>query len=188
MYDTFLAHQACADALVPATLDRLGLQANRYYLLTLHRAENTTRPEQVRTILEIAETLDLPVLFPMHPRTRHLMAGCEPLPNGNIRIVPPLGYLELLAVGKHARKIITDSGGVQKEAFYLRVPCVTLRNETEWPETVALGANRLTGTDRSQVLHAIRESAAAFESAEAPFGDGRASVLIVEKLLAVRPS
>lgn len=188
MYDTFLANQGSAEELAPATLQQLGLQAKQYYLLTLHRAENTTQPEQVRAILEMAESLELPVLFPMHPRTRHLMEGCGPLPNGNIHTVPPLGYLELLAAGKYARKIITDSGGVQKEAFYLRVPCVTLRNETEWPETVALGANRLTGTDPGEVLRAIREPAIVPEPTEAPFGEGRTAGFIVHKLLTVRPS
>ena len=184
MYDTFLANLAHAEALAPATLDRLGLQSNQYYLLTVHRAENTTQPEQVRNILQIVESLDLPVLFPMHPRTRQLLTGEGALHNGNIRIVPPLGYLELLAAGKYARKIITDSGGVQKEAFYLKVPCVTLRRETEWPETVTLGANRLVGTDRSELLQAIGEPASGFEQVDLPFGDGHASELIVDSLLA----
>jgi UDP-N-acetylglucosamine 2-epimerase len=184
MYDTFLANLAHAEALAPATLERLGLQSNQYYLLTVHRAENTTQPEQVRNILEIVESLDLPVLFPMHPRTRQLLAGGGTLPNGNIRIVPPLGYLELLAAGKYARKIITDSGGVQKEAFYLKVPCVTLRRETEWPETVTLGMNRLVGTDRSELLQAVGEPTPGFEQVDLPFGDGYASNLIVDRLLA----
>jgi UDP-GlcNAc3NAcA epimerase len=188
MYDTFLANHVHAEALAPATLERLGLQANQYYLLTVHRAENTTQPEQVHNILQIVESLDLPVLFPMHPRTRQLLACGETLHNGNIRVVPPLGYLELLAAGKYARKIITDSGGVQKEAFYLQVPCVTLRRETEWPETVTLGANRLVGTDRSEVLQAIGEPAPEFEQADPPFGDGHASNLIVDRLLGFRPA
>src|SRR5262249_21940510 len=186
MYDTFLAHCARAEAAAPAILERLALSPRQYYLLTLHRAENTIDAEQVRTTLEIMEGLDLPVLFPIHPRTRQLASvnGSALLShNGNLHIVPPLGYLELLAVGKYARKIITDSGGLQKEAFYLRVPCVTLRKETEWPETVALGVNRLVGTERDDVCRAINEPESGFETAGPLFGDGRTSEHIVDALL-----
>ena len=184
MYDAYLANRPLAESLAHETLERFGLKANGYYLLTLHRAENTTQSNQVQNILQILEALELPVLFPVHPRTRDVLSQSRRPPSTSaVRMVPPLGYLDMLALAKHARKIVTDSGGVQKEALYLGVPCVTLREETEWPETVKIGGNQLVGTDEREILCAIREPAHSFESTIPPFGDGRTSALIVSELL-----
>ncbi len=184
MYDALIANLKLAERRVRKNLEEFGLEKDRFYLLTLHRAENTNQPERLQSILDTLETLDLPVLFPVHPRTRKVLSEARiPLDNGNIRTVPPLGYLDMLAVEKRARKILTDSGGVQKEAFYLKVPCVTLREETEWPETVELGANRITGIDRNKILDAVRAPYPSFRTSASVFGAGKACERILDELL-----
>lgn len=183
MYDTFLGIIEDAAAIAGEMLARLNVQPRNYYLLTLHRAENTVNAEQVRRILEVLENAGTPVIFPVHPRTRDVLARGGSLAMRNIRVVPPLGYLEFIAAGAHARKIITDSGGVQKEAFYLRTPCITLRKETEWPETVVAGANVLAGVESRAVLAAIAKNGVATADWRCPFGDGHAAERIVDRLL-----
>lgn len=189
MRDALLANVRLAEGLAMDNLAKFAVEAGRYYLLTLHRAENTESPRNLQTILAALKTLDLPVLFPVHPRTRRLMAeGNISFDSSNLLITSPLGYLEMLVMEKHARKIVTDSGGVQKEAFYLDVPCVTLRDETEWPETVEAGANRLAGTDPDRVLESIRAPDVRVRSDASPFGDGKASEHIVQELLVANRS
>lgn len=184
MYDALLANLSLAEPRAEENLRAFGLEGSGYYLLTLHRAENTDNPARLLSILAALENADLPVLFPIHPRTRKVLRDARiPMGNDNLRIVAPLGYLDMLAVEKHARKILTDSGGVQKEAFYLRVPCVTLRDETEWPETVQLGANRIAGTDKDRIRGALREACPSFEAISSPFGDGHACAQILRELL-----
>src|SRR6202035_4333816 len=112
-------------------------------------------PERLRNILQAASSLSLPVVFPVHPRTKQVLALAGISVNGTIHCVPPLGYFEMLALARNAHKILTDSGGVQKEAFYLGVPCVTLRERTEWPETVACGANLIAGAEPDSILRAV---------------------------------
>jgi UDP-GlcNAc3NAcA epimerase len=184
MYDALLQNVEFAERSAEENLLQLGLQKNEYYLLTLHRAENTDRTDRLRVILQALETLDLPILFPVHPRTKHALELARIPLADNFRPVEPLGYLKMLTAEKYARKILTDSGGVQKEAFYLRVPCVTLRDATEWPETVELGANRIVGTS----LESIREAVGANHQSEwttaTPYGDGKAAEGIVKELYA----
>jgi UDP-GlcNAc3NAcA epimerase len=184
MYDALIANLKLAERHIDENLEEFGLEKDRFYLLTLHRAENIDRPERLRSILGALEVLDLPVLFPVHPRTRKVLSAARiSLNDGNIRIVPPVSYLDMLALEKHARKILTDSGGVQKEAFYLKVPCMTLREETEWPETVELGANQTTGVDRNRILEAVRAPHPSFEQSASIFGAGDARKRILDKLL-----
>ena len=184
MYDALLANLNLAEPRTPQNLQTFGLEDNGYYLLTLHRAENTENPDRLLSILAALENAGFPVLFPIHPRTRKILRDATiPVDNCNLRIVSPLGYLDMVAVEKHARKILTDSGGVQKEAFYLRVPCVTLRDETEWPETVELGANRIAGTNKDRILAALLEVCPSFEAMSSPFGDGHACERILCELL-----
>lgn len=184
MFDALLSCLPTAEELSGKLLAQLGLQSQKYYLLTLHRAENTNSVERLRQILDAAESLNLPVLFPVHPRTKNVLEKAGITLNGNLRQVAPLGFFEMLAAEKHARKILTDSGGVQKEAFYLGVPCVTLRDCTEWPETVELGANRIAGTDPGRISEAIHSDSDKTAGASAPYGDGDASRKIVNELLA----
>lgn len=183
MYDALLQNLGIADKVADAALEELGVEAGDYYLLTIHRAENTDHPDRLQTILRAASSLELPVLFPVHPRTKHVLTALGITPNGSVRCVNPLGYLEMLALSKRARKILTDSGGVQKEAFYLRVPCVTLRDRTEWPETVELGANRLAGDSVESIQEAVFSTKQVNWSQASPYGDGASANRIVCELL-----
>ncbi len=183
MYDALLQHLPFAEQSAGHTLEGLGLERGKYYLLTIHRAENTNSLDRLRGLLEAAGALDLPVLFPIHPRTRHILESARISVNGNICPVAPLGYLQMLALAQQARKILTDSGGVQKEAFYLGVPCITLRDQTEWPETVALGANRIAGTSSESIREAVAAEQSGDWKTATPYGDGSAARNIVRELL-----
>lgn len=184
MYDALLQSLDLAERRAEENLRQYELESGKYYLLTLHRAENTDSSDSLRSILEAVGTLEFPVLFPIHPRTQHLLEITGISLNRGIRPVAPLGYLEMLALEKHARKILTDSGGVQKEAFYLGVPCVTLRDKTEWPETVELGANCVTGCAPECIRQAVSANHQKEWSKSRPYGDGRAAYKIVSELLA----
>jgi UDP-GlcNAc3NAcA epimerase len=129
-----------------------GIGRGDYYLATVHRAENTDDPARLRSIIAALDSLDLPVIFPAHPRVRSALVN---RPNGNIRVIDPVGYHEMVWLTKHARKVLTDSGGLQKEAYYLGTPCVTLRNRTEWPETTTGRRNVLAGTNPDTIRRAV---------------------------------
>ena len=155
-------------------LEKFDLEPDGYYLLTVHRAENTDNPENLRAIIETVAGLDNPVVFPVHPRTRNVMEKTGVELSGMIRPIDPVGYLQMMALESNASKILTDSGGVQKEAYMLGIPCVTLRNETEWVETVEEGWNMLVGTDREAIIEAIQTLDPPPERKDL-FGDGHAS-------------
>lgn len=167
---------------------RLGLEPGRFALATIHRQENTDDPARLRAILEGLESLakDLPVLFPAHPRTVAAAnrAGIETSAGrGAVRWIDPLGYGEMMALTASAGLVVTDSGGVQKEAFFLRVPCLTVREETEWPETVELGWNRLVRPAEARKLAPAAKAALGSKGREGrPYGDGLAAKRIVEVL------
>jgi UDP-N-acetylglucosamine 2-epimerase len=127
-------------------LARLGLRKKNYLLATVHRSENTDDAVRLSNILEALNALEEDVVFPVHPRTRKAINGREGSLRPHVRLVEPLGYFDMVTVSGSARLILTDSGGLQKEAYWLGVPCVTLREETEWVETVAAGWNRLAGS------------------------------------------
>jgi UDP-N-acetylglucosamine 2-epimerase len=155
-------------------VERLDLPSGGYLLATVHRASNTDDPANLRAIVSALSDAGEPVIFPVHPRTRKAMEAAGIAPGDNVRVVEPVSYLEMLNLEQHARKILTDSGGVQKEAFWFAVPCITLRDETEWVETVETGWNTLTGTDRARVTAAI---AAPMPAGTPPqvYGDGKAA-------------
>lgn len=155
MYDAILAAVPKAEAIAPTVLSRLGVASGRYLLATVHRASNTDDPRNLQSIMAALTQSGEPVIFPVHPRTRKALQQAGIVPGDNVRPIDPVSYLEMVALEKHARKILTDSGGVQKEALWLGVPCITLRNETEWVETVEAGWNTLTGTDPAHILAAI---------------------------------
>lgn len=184
MYDALLQSLDFVEKNADENLRQHDLESGGYYLLTLHRAENTDSQESLRPILEAMGMLDLPVLFPVHPRTKHLLETAGISLNRALRPVAPLGYLEMITLEKHARMILTDSGGVQKEAFYLGIPCVTLRDRTEWPETVELGANRVAGRAPGSIRQAICEEYRKDWLKSNPYGDGKAAQRIVSELLA----
>jgi UDP-GlcNAc3NAcA epimerase len=161
----------------------LGLEAGSYLAVTAHRAGNVDPPERLRQLVALLEALPRPVVFPIHPRTRGRLAedGLRGRLDG-LRVVPPLGYLDFLELARNARAVITDSGGVQKEAYLLGVPCVTLRDTTEWVETVQAGWNVLVDLDRDAALAAIERRPP--EERPELFGGGNASDRVCEVVAA----
>lgn len=149
MYDSLLHHVKQSEA-HSTIMDRLGLVAGSFALATLHRAENTSSPDQLQALLATLAALPLPVVLPMHPRTRAVL-GSDWRPAGALKVIAPVGYLDILALIRAARVVLTDSGGMQKEAYWMGRPCVTLREETEWVELVQAGVNRLSGTHRERI-------------------------------------
>lgn len=166
-----------------ASLSDIGVEPGRYVLSTLHRAENTDDPHRLAALVAALDQVakQLPVILPLHPRTRGAMQR-HGLRFDHVRTVDPVGYLDMVALESNAAVIATDSGGVQKEAFFYAVPCVTLRDETEWTELIDLGWNQLAAPTgpaiAEQILSAVgRKGTKAF-----PYGDGSASRSIAEKL------
>jgi len=137
-------------------LRRLGLTEGGYLLATVHRAENTDDASRLHGILQAFDALDEPVVFPAHPRTRIAIEASGYSLAPHVKVIEPLGYLEMVMLEQSARMILTDSGGIQKEAYWLGVPCVTLRDETEWVETVQAGWNVLPGADTKRIVLAVR--------------------------------
>jgi len=183
MYDAALQYLALAER-KSRILERLGLKPKDYALATVHRAENTDDPQRLRAIfagLEAVVRAGLPVILPLHPRTRKQAESLGLSPNG-VRVLEPVSYLDMLLLEKNARVILTDSGGVQKEAFFFRVPCVTLREETEWVETVETGWNVLIGCDPKRIACAALDFRQGKEEIS-PYGDGRAAERIVKVIV-----
>lgn len=187
LLDALLQNSEIAEQGAPVRLQELGLESKSYYLLTLHRAENTDDLDRLRGILAGVGGIEMPVLFPVHPRTRKILNEAGILLNGNLKPVDPQGYLEMLTFQKNARKILTDSGGVQKEAFYLGVPCITLRERTEWVETVAIGANRLVSPNPDEIRAAVSADCLAVWKDFKPYGDGTTAQRIVTELMSAVP-
>ncbi len=189
MYDAALFYGAKAER-ESGILERLRLVRQGYILATVHRAENTDDPRRLRAIFGglFRVAADIPVVLPVHPRTRSALERENLLREvqRHLRLIDPVGYLDMVMLEKHARLIATDSGGVQKEAFFYRVPCVTLRDETEWVELVDLGWNRIVPLrDKQQeVAQALREWLDHPGGREAdPYGRGDAAGKIVECLV-----
>jgi UDP-N-acetylglucosamine 2-epimerase len=161
-------------------LANLGLAPKAYYLATIHRPYTTDDPLRLAATMQALGRLDAPVVFPVHPRTlARLRAGNIALAP-NVRAIDPVGYLDLLMLQKHARLIVTDSGGVQKEACFAETPCVTIRPETEWTETVASGWNRLAWGDADTILAAVEHQQRNVPAVPLKaYGDGHAAEKIV---------
>ena len=167
----------------------------QYYLATLHRAENTDNPDRLKSILTALNEIGkkVPVILPLHPRTKKMMSAYHLFPrNQRIRFIEPVSYLNMLKLERNATAILTDSGGVQKEAYWFRVPCLTLREETEWMETVRSGWNVLVGIEQKKIVQEIihlekkrlSEKGTQYESiSKGIFGDGKASEKIIQTLL-----
>ena len=154
-------------------------------LCTIHRAENTDNPKNLRQIFAALAKLGKGVLIPLHPRTSKSLKKYGIKIAGNIKLIKPVGYIEMLKLEKNAPAIITDSGGVQKEAFIFGVPCITLRDETEWVETVRSGMNLLVGASGQKLARAVKKAAAGpgkHIDPESIYGDGTAHKKIVDIL------
>jgi UDP-GlcNAc3NAcA epimerase len=162
-------------------LSRLGVTSGEYLLATVHRSENTDDPAQLSNILNAFNCLGEPIVFPVHPRARKIMAQSGLRMAPHVQLIDPVGYLDMVALTGSARLVLTDSGGLQKEACWLHVPCVTLRNETEWVETVDAGWNTLAGSDPQKIACAVRTFAPT-TTAPALYGDGLAASRCVDLL------
>lgn len=165
----------------------LALQPGGYILTTVHRAENTDDPQKLGNILRAMVNLGLKVAFPIHPRTRQAIVNFRLehyLTESNVRVIDPLGYLDMVQVEKSAKMILTDSGGIQKEAYWLKVPCVTLRDETEWTETVQTGWNVLAGSNPDGIVEMVRNFKIPEDHPEL-YGSGQAGQRIVDHLLSI---
>ena len=181
MLDAFQQHVHVARE-TSQILKELGLSSGGYQLLTIHRADNVDQPQRLDSILEGVAASGRPTLFPVHPRTRAALSASHRVAT-NIRMIDPVGYLEMLVLEENAEAIVTDSGGVQKEAFFAGRPCITVRDATEWIETVQAGWNMLVGSDSATIAEAMRSFRPA--SARPPlFGDGHAAEKVVEALSA----
>ncbi len=185
MYDSVL-HNLQLARQRSTILARLNLQSGSYYLATVHRAENTDRPQRLWEILRGLGRLGRPVVLPLHPRARAMLAGDISLLDHSVRVIEPVGYLDMLALQASAGMILTDSGGVQKEAYWLKVPCVVLREQTEWVELVQSGAARLAGAACDEVIQSVRHfeshpvSPSSFDGRF--FGDGNSADRMVQLL------
>jgi UDP-N-acetylglucosamine 2-epimerase len=166
-----------------AVLERFGVEPGGYAVVTVHREANVTQPERLARIAEGLRRIDLPLVFPAHPRTRAALERLAP----DLPLVPPLGYLDLAALVSQARVVLTDSGGLQKEAYWYRVPCVTLRPSTEWVDTVEAGANVLVDDDPDALEHAV-ELAVFPAGAPELYGDGHATERVAAALYAWTPT
>ena len=190
MYDAILHFRPAARRRLDGLLERLGLRAGRFVLATVHRAGNT---DDDRRLADIVTGLGrvaarLTVVIPLHPRTRGALqrAGLMDEVQERLRVTDPLGYLDMLALQSAAAVVATDSGGLQKEAFFHGVPCVTLRDETEWVELVEVGANVLTGTDPDAIDHGVARAASTTVEPGELYGNGHAADAILNRLVAGR--
>jgi UDP-N-acetylglucosamine 2-epimerase (non-hydrolysing) len=164
-------------------LEEHGLEPQGYFLVTAHRVENVDDPFRLAEILtglkKISEFFGLPMVFPMHPRTQKMVREFS-LSTEGVRVVDPVGYLEFLILESMAALILTDSGGVQEESCILKVPCVTLRENTERPETIDAGSNMLAGTNAEMILAAADRMIDISRTWSNPFGDGDAAHRIID--------
>ena len=167
----------------PGVLSGFGVEAGRYVVATIHRDANVVEP-RLGLIVSGLVRLEEPVVLPAHPRTA---AALTVQSLGQVRLVPPLSYLDFLTLASQARVIVTDSGGVQKEAYWHGVPCVTARPSTEWVDTVELGANTLVDADPDRLVAAVEAARPLPADRPALYGDGRASGLIAEALCTLSP-
>jgi len=186
MYDSVLFNTALSEQ-SSTILQQLGLESKSFYLATVHRPANTDDAEHIGGILSAFGQIEMPIILPIHPRTRNMLDENHSKISENVRIIDPVSYLDMLMLEKNSRVILTDSGGVQKEAYWFDVPCITLRNETEWVELVKAGCNQVTGIKPAAILDGV---AKAEEKADKKptsdgselYGDGHSSEKIVSIL------
>lgn len=181
MYDAFLS---CKTILKPSPeIKKLTENYNQFYLATAHRAENTDSKLNLKNIVQAFEEIskDTPIIFPIHPRTRAKLKIYNISSNRTI-LIDPVGYFDMLYLLEKCNGVLTDSGGLQKEAYFSGKPCITLRNETEWAELVEIGANILVGTKKEDILEAIRNISQKTVTDSRIYGNGNAGKLIVDFL------
>jgi UDP-GlcNAc3NAcA epimerase len=187
MYDSVLFNSKLAEK-SSDIMARLKVEAGSYCLATIHRAENTDDEERFGNILTGFSKIDGIIILPMHPRTRKTLRNRPCSVDSNLHIIDPVSYLDMLILEKNARCILTDSGGVQKEAYWFGIPCITLRDETEWIELVEAGVNQVVGTDISRIVSAVEQAESftrrKFEQTSGLYGNGHSTEQIVTILAA----
>lgn len=186
MVDSLLLNKEIAEA-KSSLLNDLNLKTRDYIVVTIHRASNTDNFENLRNIIEALRELNENIIFPIHPRTEKLLKNYnlyDSLPS-SITLVKPLGFLDFIKLMNHAKMILTDSGGVQKEAYILKVPCVTLRENTEWIETIKDGWNVLVGSNKERIIKTVNGFMPSVQEHCNRFGDGSASNRIVAAINAL---
>ena len=185
MFDGALFYASVAER-SSTILSDLNLMRGDYVLATIHRQENTDVPKRLNAIIDGLDEVagESRVIMPLHPRTRQLLesSGRKSAP-ASVEIIEPVGYLDMVMLERGAAVIATDSGGVQKEAYFHRVPCVTLRDETEWVELIEMGWNRLASPGNTDIAAVIRDARGQQGVNADPYGDGHAAERIVETLL-----
>lgn len=179
MYDASLYYSKCMQG-NKFILDKTSLDTKNYILATIHRAENTDYPDKLREIIRGLSGVTLTVVWPLHPRTRKCLTELQLSMPDNIKLIEPLGYLDMLMLEKHAKFIVTDSGGVQKEAYFHQVPCITVREETEWIETVEAGWNCLVGANAEKIVAALQGCHNTDGQLPALYGNGQAGLAIAK--------
>ena len=165
-----------------SVLDKFSLRWKSFFLATIHRMANTDNPDRLRGILEGFERLGEKVILAAHPRCSKAIAANGLFVPDNVLMIDPVSYLDMLHLEMAAKAVLTDSGGMQKEAYLLEVPCITMRDETEWTETVALGWNQLTGADPERMVQAA-EALMVPQHRPSIFGDGKAAERIVKQIM-----
>lgn len=164
-----------------SVLKNNNITPNEYILSTIHRAENTNNIDRLTNIINALNESNKTIVLPLHPRTHKFINDYGIKINNNVKIIEPVGYLDMINLENNAQKIVTDSGGVQKEAYFMQKPCITMRDETEWIETVENGWNIITGSNKEKILHAIINFNPNGEQ-KMVFGSGNAADIISEKL------
>ena len=179
MYDAILHYKMVADK-KSEIMTLLNLTPGEFIVSTIHRAETTDNPEKLRSVMTAFAQIDDPIIFPIHPRTKKALKtmNLSPLKGNHVKLIDPVGYLDMMMLLKNARLLITDSGGLQKEAYFLKTPCLTCLKEDEWPETTAAGANKLVSADTEKIVAFAKESYPAIKDAD-EFGDGHAAEKMV---------
>jgi UDP-GlcNAc3NAcA epimerase len=163
-------------------IDQLQIQPKQYILSTVHRQENTDNPQILKNIFSALADAPLPVIIPLHPRTKKKLAENDIPLSGQIVPIEPVGYLDMVMLEKNAQKIATDSGGIQKEAYFYEVPCITLRNETEWIELVEAGVNFLVGSNQKNISEALNGNLSV-RFIQNLYGEGNARMKIISQLI-----
>lgn len=181
MLDVLTWAQQRLSAKPSGTLERLGLTKQDYLLATVHRSENTDDPARLTQIVNAFNALDEPVVFPIHPRARKAITDAQCKIESHVRLIDPVGYLDMVALTGAARMVLTDSGGLQKEAYWLGVPCITMREQTEWVETVETGWNNLAGYESARIIDAVHNFRPG-GSHPPLYGDGFAAARCVDLL------
>ena len=169
-------------------LKNLDLDKGKYFLVTVHRQENVDFKENLKKILSVLEKIyrkyKVPMVYPVHPRTKKRVKEFNLKTPKGVRLIEPLGYLDFLKLESNAKLVLTDSGGIQQEACTLKIPCVTLRENTESPETVEVGSNMIAGLETDKIFKSINQMLEKNNDWRNPFGDGNASNQIIEIILA----